>query len=187
MLRIGSLGATLLRLTRLIKRRRELILQRIELKTLGSKTPSQKSDAGLAGLRASTAQQQAVNAGVSGQAALLNAETASTKANNATNPESIDYKKGLSEISENNAQEENYRSQADERDQKIDRCSRVPSMCSEIYNYAQASQTNGLGPEDYQRISSLIDENESQGSFNLGYLTSPQTARSMAAIQTYHG
>ena len=57
----------------------------------------------------------------------------------------------------------------------------------EIYNYAQASQTNGLGPEDYQRISSLIDENDSQSSFNLGYLTSPQTARSMAAIQTYMG
>ena len=150
------------------------------------KDAAQKSDAGLAGLRASTAQQQAINAGVSGQAALKNAETSFIKANNATNPESIDYKKGLSEISENNAQEENYRSQADERDQKIDMQQGALNV-QEIYNYTQASQTNGLGPEDYQRISSLIDKNESQGSFNLGYLTSPQTARSMAAIQTYMG
>lgn len=150
------------------------------------KDASQKSDAGLAGLRASTAQQQAVNAGISGQAALKNAETASIKANNATNPESIDYKKGLSEIAENSAQEENYRSQTDERDQKINREQGALNV-QEIYNYAQASQTNGLGPEDYQRISSLIDENESQASFNLGYLTSPQTARSMASIQTFMG
>ena len=150
------------------------------------KDAAQKSDAGLAGLRASTAQQQALNAGVSGQAALLNAETASTKAANETNPESIGYKKGLSEIAENNAQEENYRSQADERDQKINREQGALNV-QEIYNYAQASQTNGLGPEDYQRISSLIDENESQSSFNLGYLTSPQTARSMASIQTFMG
>ena len=150
------------------------------------KDATQKSAAGLAELRASTAQQQALNAGVSSEAALLNAETASVKAKNETNPESIDYKKGLSEISENNAQEENYRSQADERDQKINREQGALNV-QEIYNYAQASQTNGLGPEDYQRISSLIDENDSQSSFNLGYLTSPQTARSMAAIQTYMG
>ena len=150
------------------------------------KEAAQKSDAGLAGLRASTAQQQAVNAGISSEAALLSAETASTKAANATNPESIDYKKGLSEIAENKAQEENYRSQADDRNQKLDMQQGALNV-QEIYNYTQASQTNGLGPEDYQRISSLIDENESQASFNLGYLTSPQTARSMAAIQTYMG
>ena len=150
------------------------------------KDAAQQSDAGLAGLRASTAQQQALNAGVSGQAALLNAETASVDAANATNPESIDYKKGLSEISENNAQEENYRSQADERDQKIDMQKGALNV-QQIYDYAKTSKTNGLGPEDYQRISSLIDENESQGSFNLGYLTSPQTARSMAAIKTFMG
>ena len=35
------------------------------------KDAAQQSDAGLAGLRASTAQQQALNAGVSGQAALI--------------------------------------------------------------------------------------------------------------------
>ena len=150
------------------------------------KDDAQKSAAGLAGLRASTAQQQAVNAGVSSEAALLNAETASVKAKNKTNPESIDYKKGLSEISENNAQEKNYMSQTNERDQKINREQGALNV-QEIYNYARTSLTNGLGPEDYQRISSLIDENDSQSSFNLGYLTSPQTARSMAAIQTYMG
>ena len=150
------------------------------------KDAAQQSDAGLAGLRASTAQQQAVNAGVSGQAALLNAETASTKANNATNPESIDYKKGLSEIDKNNAQEENAQSQADERNQKLDMQQGALNV-QRIYDYHQASIINGLGPEELQDISDLVDENSSQGSFNLGYLTSPQTARSMTAIQTYMG
>ena len=150
------------------------------------KDASQKSDAGLAGLRASTAQQQAVNAGISGQAALKNAETSFIKANNATNPESIDYKKGLSEIAENSAQEENYRSQADERDQKIDMQQGALNL-QQIYNYSEASKANGLGPEELQDISSLVDANSVQGSFNIGYITAPQTARSMAAIKTFMG
>ena len=78
------------------------------------KRAGQESDSLLAGLRANTARIQAENAGLSGQAALLNAQTSNIKAKNATNPESIDYKKGLSEIAENKAQESNYQSQADE-------------------------------------------------------------------------
>jgi hypothetical protein len=150
------------------------------------KDAAQKSDAGLAGLRASTAHQQAVNAGISGEAALLNAETASVKAANATNPESIDYKKGLSEIAENNAQEDNYRSLTDERDQKLSMDQGAINV-QQIYNYTKASEANGLGPEELRHVSTLVDANSSQGAFNLGYITAPQTARSMAAIQTYMG
>ena len=150
------------------------------------KRAGQESDSLLAGLRANTARMQAENAKLSGEAALLNAQTSNIKAKNATNPESIDYKKGLSEIDENKAQERNYQSQADERLQKVSREKGAINV-QEIYNYSIASQTNGLGPDDYERISKLIDENGSQSSFNLGYLTSPQTARSMSAVQTFMG
>jgi hypothetical protein len=150
------------------------------------KRSGQESDSLLANLRANTARIQAENAGLSSEAALLNAQTSNIKARNATNPESIDYKKGLSEIDENKAQERNYQSQADERLQKVSRVKGAENV-QEIYNYSIASQTNGLGPDDYERISKLIDENGSQSSFNLGYLTSPQTARSMSAVQTFMG
>jgi hypothetical protein len=153
---------------------------------LSIKRAAQKSDAGLAALRASTAQQQAINAGVSGEAALLNAKAASTKADNATNPESIDYMIGQSQIAENEAQQNNAQSQADERNQKLS-MDRGALNVQQIANYAKKSVQNGLGPEELQHISTLIDANSSQSSFNLGYITSPQTARSMAAIQTYMG
>lgn len=153
---------------------------------LSIKRAAQESDAGLAGLRAKTAQQQAINAGVSGQAALLNAEAASTKVKNATNPESIDYMIGQSQIAENKAQEGNAKSQADERNQKLSMDQGALNV-QQIYNYSQASQANGLGPDELRHISTLVDENFGQSSFNLGYITSPQTSRSMAAIQTFMG
>jgi len=143
------------------------------------KGAAQTSAAGLDALRLNTEQTRA-------NTAALAAKTANKKALDATNPESIDYMKGMSEIAKNNAQEENAQSQADERNQKLDMQQGAMNV-QRIYDYHQASKINGLGPEELQGISDLVDENSSQGSFNLGYLTSPQTARSMAAIQTYMG
>ena len=143
------------------------------------KDAAQTSSAGLDALRLGNEQLRA-------QTAALEAETANKKANDATNPESIDYMKGMSEIAENEAQEDNYESQAAERNQKLSMDQGALNV-QEIANYTAQSDIQGLGPEELRRISALIDENSSQSSFNLGYLTSPQTARSMAAIQTYMG
>ena len=143
------------------------------------KDAAQTSAAGLDALRLNTEQTRA-------NTAALAAKTANKKALDATNPESIDYMKGMSEIAKNNAQEENAQSQADERNQKLDMQQGAMNV-QRIYDYHQASKINGLGPEELQGISDLVDENSSQGSFNLGYLTSPQTARSMASIQTFMG
>lgn len=143
------------------------------------KDAAQTSAAGLDALRLSAEQTRA-------NTAALEAETANKKALDATNPESIDYRKGMSEIAENKAQTDNYASQAAERNQKLSMDQGALNV-QEIANYTAQSDIQGLGPEELRRISALIDENSSQSSFNLGYLTSPQTARSMAAIQTYMG
>ena len=143
------------------------------------KDAAQTSAAGLDALRLGNEQLRA-------ETAALEAETANKKALDATNPESIDYMKGMSEIAENEAQRDNYESQAAERNQKLSMDQGALNV-QEIANYTAQSDIQGLGPEELRRISALIDENSSQSSFNLGYLTSPQTARSMAAIQTYMG
>jgi len=143
------------------------------------KEAAQTSAAGLDALRFNTEQTRA-------NTAALAAKTANKKALDATNPESIDYMKGMSEIDENEAQTANYESQAAERNQKLSMDKGALNV-QEIANYTAQSDIQGLGPEELRRISALIDENSSQSSFNLGYLTSPQTARSMAAIQTYMG
>jgi len=143
------------------------------------KDAAQKSDAGLDALRLSTAQTQA-------ETASITAKTAKKKAEDATDPTTPEYKKIMSEIAENEAQEANFESQADERNQKLSMDQGALNV-QEIANYTAQSDIQGLGPEELRRISALIDENSSQSSFNLGYLTSPQTARSMAAIQTYMG
>jgi len=143
------------------------------------KDAAQTSAAGLDALRLNTEQTRA-------NTAALAAKTANKKALDATNPESIDYMKGMSEIDENEAQTANYESQAAERNQKLSMDKGALNV-QEIANYTAQSDIQGLGPEELRRISALIDENSSQSSFNLGYLTSPQTARSMAAIQTYMG
>lgn len=143
------------------------------------KDAAQTSAAGLDAIRLNTEQTRA-------NTAALAAKTANKKALDATNPESIDYMKGMSEIAENEAQRDNYESQAAERNQKLSMDQGALNV-QEIANYTAQSDIQGLGPEELRRISALIDENSSQSSFNLGYLTSPQTARSMAAIQTYMG
>ena len=143
------------------------------------KEAAQTSAAGLDAIRLNTEQTRA-------NTAALAAKTANKKALDATNPESIDYMKGMSEIAENEAQRDNYESQAAERNQKLSMDQGALNV-QEIANYTAQSDIQGLGPEELRRISALIDENSSQSSFNLGYLTSPQTARSMAAIQTYMG
>jgi len=143
------------------------------------KEAAQTSAAGLDAIRLNTEQTRA-------NTAALAAKTANKKALDATNPESIDYRKGMSEIAENEAQRDNYESQAAERNQKLSMDQGALNV-QEIANYTAQSDIQGLGPEELRRISALIDENSSQSSFNLGYLTSPQTARSMAAIQTYMG
>lgn len=143
------------------------------------KDAAQTSAAGLDAIRLNTEQTRA-------NTAALAAKTANKKALDATNPESIDYRKGMSEIAENEAQRDNYESQAAERNQKLSMDQGALNV-QEIANYTAQSDIQGLGPEELRRISALIDENSSQSSFNLGYLTSPQTARSMAAIQTYMG
>ena len=148
------------------------------------KEAAQKSDAGLAELRASTAQQQAINAGISGQAALKNAETASTKANNATNPESIDYKKGLSEIAENEAQEANFRSQADERNQKLSRETGAFAL-QDLAAYAEAGNLNGHGPEELAAIAKLVETTENSKFHGVGYITSPATRRGLSAVKGF--
>jgi hypothetical protein len=143
------------------------------------KDAAQTSAAGLDALRLRTAQTQAETASIS-------AKTAQKKAEDATDPTTPEYKKIMSEIAENEAQEANFKSQADERTQKLSMDQGALNV-QEIANYTAQSDIQGLGPEELRRISALIDENSSQSSFNLGYLTSPQTARSMAAIQTFMG
>jgi hypothetical protein len=143
------------------------------------KDAAQTSAAGLDALRLRTAQTQAETASIS-------AKTAQKKAKDATDPTTPEYKKIMSEIAENEAQEANFKSQADERTQKLSMDQGALNV-QEIANYTAQSDIQGLGPEELRRISALIDENSSQSSFNLGYLTSPQTARSMAAIQTFMG
>ena len=143
------------------------------------KDAAQTSAAGLDALRLSTAQTQA-------ETASINAKTAQKQAEDATDPTTPEYKKIMSEIDENEAQEANFKSQADERNQKLSMDQGALNV-QEIANYTAQSDIQGLGPEELRRISALIDENSSQSSFNLGYLTSPQTARSMAEIQTFIG
>lgn len=144
---------------------------------LSIKRAANESRAKLDALTAGTARLNA-------EAASTKADTAQTVADNKTNPESIDYMIGQSEIAENEAQEANAQSQADERNQKLSMDQGALNV-QEIANYAAQSDLHGLGPEELKRISTLVDANNSQSSFNLGYITSPQTARSMAAIQTY--
>ena len=138
------------------------------------KRAAQKSKAGIDALTAGTAR--------------INAETASTKANtaqtiadNKTNPESIEYKTGLSEIAENKAQENKYNAEADETRLKLDKINAADRV-QQISNLIQADDKT---PEMYGKIASLVEQNAGSSHFNLGYITSPQTKRSMATIQTY--
>jgi len=147
---------------------------------------AQKSDAGLAALRASTAQQQAINAGVSGEAALLNAQTASTKANNATNPESIDYMIGQSQIAENKAQAENFKSQQAERDQKLSREAGAFAL-QDLAKFAEAGNLNGHGPSELAAIADLVETTEASQFHGVGYITSPATRRGLSAVNSFMG
>ncbi len=124
------------------------------------KDEGQKATAALSQLRAETAATTA-------QASLLNAETASTKANNLTNPESIDYKKGLSEIAENEAQAQNFESQTAERDQKLSREAGAFAL-QDLAKFAEAGNLNGHGPSELAAIADLVKTTEASKFHGVG-------------------
>ena len=152
---------------------------------LDIKEKTQDSTDKLNTYRAETSRITADNQSVAAGTARINAQTAATKEKNLTNPDSIEYKEGLSEIDKNKAQQENYQSQADERNQEIDRIESAERL-QRIYDLSLAAKTNGLGPEQYTEVADLINQNNDQSFFNVGYLINPQTARSMAMVETYY-
>ena len=152
---------------------------------LDIKEKAQDSTDRLNTYRAETNRIKAGNQKTATETAFINAQTAATKEKNLTNPDSIEYKEGLSEIDKNKAQQENYQSQADERNQELDRIASAERL-QRIYDLSLSAKTNGLGPEQYKEVADLISQNNDQSFFNVGYLTNPQTARSMAMVETYY-
>ena len=130
----------------------------------------QKSDASLAEQRAATAAVQANTADRNSQASLLNAETAAGKQKDLTNPESIEYKKGLSEIAENEAQTEKYSAEAKALQNQQKRFNAALNV-SQLYELSLNS--DGMyDSKQLERIEQMYQENKGSGFFNLGTLAS---------------
>jgi hypothetical protein len=165
------------------KRQQASDLKAYREEDLKIKRASQQSDSLLAGLRAQTAQKQAENAGISGQAALLNAQTSKINAKNATNPESIDYKKGLSEIAENEAQTEKYESDTNRINNQENRFNAAVNVSS-IYD--MASNADGIyGNAQLDRVAEMYQQNKNSGFFNLGTVASDVHMRGTQEIQGF--
>jgi len=141
------------------------------------KDAAQKSAAGLDALRLSTAQTQA-------ETARISAETAKKKAKDATDPTTPEYKKIMSEIAENKAQEANFESQADERNQKLSRETGAFAL-QDLAKYAEAGSLNGHGPEELAAIAKLVETTENSKFHGVGYITSPLTRRGLSAVNGF--
>ena len=150
---------------------------------LAIKRDRQKSDASLAGQRAATSAVQANTAATNAEASLLNAQTAAGKQADLTNPESIEYKKGLSEIAENEAQTEKYSAEAQTLENQQRRFSAALNV-SQLYELT----LNSDGMYDsaaLERIEQMYQENKGSGFFNLGTLSSDVHQRGTQEIGTY--
>ena len=143
----------------------------------------QKSDASLAEQRAATAAVQANTADRNSQASLLNAETAARKQADLINPESIEYKKGLSEIAENEAQTDKYDAEAKALQNQQKRFNASLNV-SQLYELS----LNSDGMYDsatLERIEQMYQENKGAAFFNLGTLASDVHQRGTQEIGTY--
>ena len=143
------------------------------------KDAAQTSAAGLDALRLGNEQLRA-------ETAALEAETANKKALDATNPESIDYMKGMSEIAESEAQRDNYESQAAERNQKLSREAGAFAL-QDLAKYAEAGNLNGHGPSELSAIAELVETTEASKFHGVGYITSPATRRGLSAVNSFMG
>jgi len=143
------------------------------------KDAAQTSAAGLDALRLSTAQTQA-------ETASIVAQTAQKKAEDATNPTTPEYKKTMSEIAENRAQEANYESQAAERNQKLSREAGAFAL-QDLAKYAEAGNLNGHGPSELSAIAELVETTEASKFHGVGYITSPATRRGLSAVSSFMG
>ena len=143
------------------------------------KEAAQTSAAGLDALRLSTAQTQA-------ETASIVAQTAQKKAEDATNPNTPEYKKTMSEIAENRAQEANYESQAAERNQKLSREAGAFAL-QDLAKYAEAGNLNGHGPSELSAIAELVETTEASKFHGVGYITSPATRRGLSAVSSFMG
>lgn len=141
------------------------------------KDAAQTSAAGLDALRLSTAKTQA-------ETAQIAAETAKKKAEDATDPTTPEYKKIMSEIAENEAQEANFESQADERNQKLSREEGAFAL-QDLAKFAQAGNLNGHGPEELAAIAKLVETTENSKFHGVGYITSPSTRRGLSAVNGF--
>lgn len=141
------------------------------------KDAAQTSAAGLDALRLRTAQTQAETASIS-------AKTAQKKAEDATDPTTPEYKKIMSEVSENEAQEANFKSQADERNQKLSREAGAFAL-QDLAKYAEAGSLNGHGPEELAAIAKLVETTENSKFHGVGYITSPLTRRGLSAVNGF--
>ena len=137
------------------------------------KRAAQKSKAGIDALTAGTAR--------------INAETASTKANtaqtiadNKTNPESIEYKTGLSEIAENKAQENKNIAETDRITGEERRYNAAVNYNS-VFQYAE--QADGIyDTEVLGKIEKAYQENKGAGIFNFGTAMADITRRGQQEI-----
>lgn len=143
----------------------------------------QKSDASLAGQRAATAAVQANTAATNAEAALVNANTAASKQADLTNPESIEYKKGESEIAENEAQTEKYSAEAQALENQQNRFNAALNV-SQLYELSLNS--DGMyDSKQLERIEAMYQANKGSGFFNLGTLASDVHQRGTQEISGY--
>ena len=140
---------------------------------LSIKRAAQKSKAGLDALNAEIA---LLNAGT----ASTKATTAQTVADNKTNPESIEYKKGLSEIAENKSQENKYNAEADRITGEERRYNAAVNYNS-VFQYAE--QADGIyDTEVLGKIEKAYQENKGTGIFNFGTAMADITRRGQQEI-----
>jgi hypothetical protein len=119
--------------------------------------------------------------------ALLNAKTASTKAataqtvaDNKTNPESIEYQKGLSEINENKATAAKLKAEGDRISGEERRYNAAVNYNS-VFQYAE--QADGIyDTEVLGKIEKAYQENKGTGIFNFGTAMADITLRGQQEI-----
>ena len=152
-------------------------------KDLDIKRDRQTSDASLAEQRAATAAVQAGTASTNAAASLLNSQTAASKQADLTNPESIEYKKGLSEIAENEAQTEKYSAEAQTLQNQQNRFTAALNV-SQLYELSLNS--DGMyDSKQLERIEQMYQDNKGSGFFNLGTLASDVHQRGTQEISGY--
>ena len=143
----------------------------------------QKSDASLAEQRANTAAVQAGTADRNSKTSLLAAQTAAQKQADLTNPESIEFKKGMSEIAENEAQTSKLSAEAQTLQNQQKRFNAALNV-SELYELSLNS--DGMyDSKQLERIEQMYQNNKGSGFFNLGTLASDVHQRGTQEISGY--